>query len=520
MSARTSHTLRAQPASVAAARLALTVCLCLVAIVPGVATAGSVLRDSARYSYEWELFPTVHIDTDWVGLKELSARVIVDLGSNVQFDLPGQAALEWPAGTLRIDGTADAGFFSMNFGAQADARLKIDIDLPPIIDYYWEDSIPTPIGEAFDWRFYDEAEFTPYLLPGNGARPVLLSDGTDDIYNYEGDWDFLTIELDLTDLVIPIPGIGGGLSLAATPQLDMSLRGDRIATSGGDITSEGGATSVDLPASGVAPVPTTWHGNLTASPGIHMTPGVYVSVLGFRWDVPAEMLQFTVPLPGVDKDLALEDDLSFTMPTDPAGPAPTSIQLSASLSPSSGVPPYTGVTVSGSATYNTDRNSDGALDPVPVGSVRIDTGDDVYTAAIAGGVFERMVSAPGSSRNITIAAQDDVYGLSASVSEYLSIRSDGGTGGYDLTTAVVYEWQGDNNEVSWSPKDAFRSTDDRVALIAVFSADGASFGHTYDLMWRFYSPDGTQYGSDIVLDNFVQSDWNWAWAEGHTRSRQ
>ncbi len=60
-------------------------------------------------------------------------------------------------------------------------------------------------------------------------------------------------------------------------------------------------------------------------------------------------------------------------------------------------------------------------------------------------------------------------------------------------------------------KDAFRTTDEYVSLIAVIT--NASLTSNLNFQWKYYYPDGTQYGSTLDWPNAFSRDWEWGWGE-------
>ena len=70
-----------------------------------------------------------------------------------------------------------------------------------------------------DLRLADTLEFDPFVLPGAMPRPVAAWDDTDMVRVFE---------VDLTDAIIPIPGIGGGFTLEAVAELEGTYRTERI----------------------------------------------------------------------------------------------------------------------------------------------------------------------------------------------------------------------------------------------------------------------------------------------------
>lgn len=197
---------------------------------------------------------------------------------------------------------------------------------------------------------------------------------------------------------------------------------------------------------------------------------------------------------------------SFTVKNPVA--VPTALLLDATVIPNSGVDPFSPVTISGSVHYNADQDHDGQNDPVPTGTITINTADNIFTAAISDGTFNEKIQSPSSSRNISISVRENKYGLSTTQSKWIDISAKGSSPYYTLATYVIYDYTYDGRNVSWSNKPAFRTTDNYVNAFAYFTNVSTSRG--LGVMWRFYNPNGTQYGSDLRVDDAVPAG-SWAW---------
>lgn len=202
--------------------------------------------------------------------------------------------------------------------------------------------------------------------------------------------------------------------------------------------------------------------------------------------------------------------LSFETPAEP-----TAILLTGTVAPNTNVPPYSIVHVSGEARYNVDLDGDGSNDPVEVGTVLIDNSENVYTAVIRDGFYERDIPAPGQSATITITATENQYGLpAATITRSISVQGTGGTPDYDLEVYTVYDvdYDGDGNISQWWYKDVFRTTDEYVGILPYFT--DVYINEDIPLESRVYKPNGTQYGSSgfSVLEDphkYNYEWWNW-----------
>lgn len=115
------------------------------------------------------------------------------------------------------------------------------------------------------------------------------------------------------------------------------------------------------------------------------------------------------------------------------GPDPTSLIVSADITPKSNVPPFFVVNVNGIVRYNTDLDGDGQNDPIPAGTVEIDTGYNVYTAAVSNGQFNQNVHVVDYDRYVYISASSETPDGSASLVGYDQVWVDiqGFEGGQD-----------------------------------------------------------------------------------------
>lgn len=172
------------------------------------------------------------------------------------------------------------------------------------------------------------------------------------------------------------------------------------------------------------------------------------------------------------------------------------------------IDPYGATVVSGTAIYE-----DGS--PVAVGTATITVqGGSIYSAPIVNGAFSRTCQGPGNdststiSRSISVSASDGVA-TPGTRSITISVRGQTGTS-YDLTTNVVYDYDGDDYGVTWYSKDAFRTTDEFVEVLALF--ENMTGSGALDLQWECYRPTGEQYGSTLNWDEALWLEWGWGWA--------
>jgi len=190
-------------------------------------------------------------------------------------------------------------------------------------------------------------------------------------------------------------------------------------------------------------------------------------------------------------------------PTD----APMSVLLRDVMVTSEGaVAPGSPVRIAGRVEYSSGHS-------VRSGTVTIDTGDNVYTAAIYEGAFTQTISAPHTTSSIRITAVDGKYELEDSVTRTLGVILPGPGDNYTVdTTAVLYyiEDRGDEAPPAWLSKDTFSDNDEFygafVYLRNVYTG--------LRVQWQYYKPDGSALGSPIYVDVDPPGtgDWEyWDW---------
>src|SRR5690606_24017004 len=168
------------------------------------------------------------------------------------------------------------------------------------IRYREEIDIPMPGGIPRDLRVAAETLFDPFVLPGADPRPITAWDDTDRVR---------VVEIDVTDSLIPIPGVGGGFAFDAVASLEGSYRTDRIAITDAltDITEERASVvvradpgAVELGAAKdytVLP-----HGTITYDGVVTFYPTFFIEVPGRRWDLTIA----EIPLHVVDLSAATD----------------------------------------------------------------------------------------------------------------------------------------------------------------------------------------------------------------------
>ena len=457
---------------------------------------------SEAYAYETDAvqfnatlgFGEYGFDSGYIGLDDPLARMLVHaygtLGLNLA-DVTMNGSVWTDSGLIGIDGTSNGGNFSFSLGLEYGAYAYYGI---PVLGLDYEIDLLALLGvPSMDLLLEDSQTFTPFLLDSS----IQISDSLPP--QKFGDFD-------VTNILFPgVPFVGAGVTLDADMELQENLSGERVYFSnpGSSIYSE----SSTLSFSGSSTI-LSYYEDADAEVIVGLWPGLYVDAFGWRFDFPIAR----IPVIIYSSDLPLpfnNSTVNFSSTT-------TSLDISATLSPSSNVPPYSSVNVTGTVTYNTGEN-------VPVGIVDIDTGENVYTAAINNGTFSRYITAPSSSRNVAITAHDDTYGLQATIYRYISIKDPESGDGYTLhRTTMCRDVQSSSPSDPIDETECFQRSDAKATLWVHLT-------YLYvpvRIKVKWYDPSGNLYWDSPPSD---WSDdpgpgayyewwkfWKYIWIDGHT----
>lgn len=246
-------------------------------------------------------------DTDWFPMDQpLQLRLIVHGGNSVAIEMPGDGTYDWGAGTIHFTGDAGAGRFGVDVGFTLDAKVRFDV-----LGIQWESDIIGP----YDYAVISEDDFTPYLLPGNPDRPVVIDDETDPV---------TLVSVPITpDVVVA----AGNLDIDVYVIVEASLAGQSIEASTIEpapqlvvVTAEGEAV---LLASGPGPDPDplvvggTLVCALTTAPTIVLKPTLVMEILGKKFEIAN--IEIPIALPPFD-DAIRFDTITMNFPRPPATP--------------------------------------------------------------------------------------------------------------------------------------------------------------------------------------------------------
>lgn len=188
----------------------------VVLLAPTFASAETLEVDRFEPVRELELLGLqgIDVDTGWQpSSSNIQVRFLTHADDNILIEMPGDAVFDWDSGEVHFVGDEDAGVFDVDIGVLLDARFRFDL-----LGQQFESSLIGP----YDLGIFQEASYTPYLLPGNDDRPLLVDDETTpiEVFNYS-----------IVDAIIA----SGNFFVDAGFDIDMELTCERI-----DITDTDG----------------------------------------------------------------------------------------------------------------------------------------------------------------------------------------------------------------------------------------------------------------------------------------
>jgi hypothetical protein len=286
------------------AMLAVTAGLAVAAqAVAAQAVAHEATPAAVTFSHAREAFSPWSIDTGWLpGTGPVQVRFVGYVGGGMRCSATGAVHLGWPSPQLWASAQSDAGQLSMDMGVELQTFLRLDLQLPFNQRFTWEG--PIPLFPGFDYRFAGAAPFTPFLLDGQEPRSVTVSDSIQPTELYS---------LSLTDAIIPLPGIEGSIDVTAGGLLDLVMQGRRLSFPQGDLTWEGQALSVQLPAGSRYETSARYDADVTYQGALDLQPAVVLHLGPLEWDLAR--FQIPVPLPPVNETWSFDaQTAAFDLP--------------------------------------------------------------------------------------------------------------------------------------------------------------------------------------------------------------
>jgi len=284
-------------------------------------------------------------DSDWFPMNApLQLRLIVHGGNSVQIDMPGEGRYDWSAETIQFEGDAGAGRLGVDIGFTLDALVRFDV-----LGLQWESDIIGP----YDYAVIAENTFTPYLLPGNPERPLVIDDQTDPVTLVEvpvtPDIIVASGHLDIDIYVIVEAALEGTAIEAVTAAPEIQLV---------TVLAEGEA--VPLAAGpGPAPDPLQVDGtlicNLQTAPTVVFKPTLVMEILGQKFEVAD--IEIPVAIPPFDDQVRFAP-IAMSFPRPPPSPGVDSEGDSHGYSSSDSDTPTSSDTASGTGVGSDGTSGD------------------------------------------------------------------------------------------------------------------------------------------------------------------
>lgn len=252
-------------------------------------------------------------DSDWFPMDApLQLRLIVHAGNSVKVSMPGVAHYDWDPQAIAFEGTPMAGELAFDVGLELDAKVRFDV-----AGIKWESDIIGP----YDYAVISANPFTPYLLPGNPERPVMVMDETDPV-------TFVSVDI-IPDILIA----HGHLDIDVFIIITGSLACTAIEATVDDPAPDFAAVLEELAAAalnagpGPLPSPLVVDGkvicDLATAPTIVLNPVLIMEILGKEYEVAGIEVPVDIP-PFVDQVQVGPETMLFDRPPPPAGTTGTS----------------------------------------------------------------------------------------------------------------------------------------------------------------------------------------------------
>ncbi len=240
----------------------------------------------APISYRWREGLPVEFDFD-TGWQPSSApvqiRVRAVLAGHTQVTPAGELVASWPEPmVLHAIGTPGEGGLEVDYGVQFSARVRLALDVGGRT-VSWEGSIP--YVPMIDFRATGRTAFDPWAWStvsamGRTARAHVA-------------------DVPITDAIVSIPGISGGLSFDASGEVAATYQSTRISfgTAADPLTAMTLRTQAIFNAGPSVEYSPRLEGDVGYSGAIHVFPSLYVSLVGRRWmldiaDIPIRVGPF------------------------------------------------------------------------------------------------------------------------------------------------------------------------------------------------------------------------------------
>lgn len=268
----------------------------------GIAGSEATDRFEPRLQRDLVGFQDFDFDSGWFPMgSPVQLRLYAHAADSIEIEMLGDGVYDWGAETIAFEGDAMAGRFAIDVGLELTASVRFD--LGPGLQ--WESDVLGP----YDYAIISDALYTPYLLPGNPDRPVVIDDQTDGV-------TVASVPI-VPDIIVA----SGNLDIDVAADITASLQGVRI-----EATTEGGGAIVDaegVPSPLTAPPgadPLMVDGVLVAdmqtAPVLIVSPHLVMSILGVDYEIVG--IDLPIALPEVDEQLVFDPEpMLFDAPEPP-----------------------------------------------------------------------------------------------------------------------------------------------------------------------------------------------------------
>jgi len=236
----------------------------LVSFAPAIASAETLEVDRFEPTHERELLGLqgIDLDTGWQPSgSAIQVRFLTHADDDILIEMPGDAVFDWDTGEVHFVGDEQGGVFDVDVGVLLDGRFRFDL-----LGQQYESSLIGP----YELGIFRETMFTPYLLPGNDERPIVVDDVTTpvEVFNYA-----------IVDLVIA----SGNFFVDASFDIQMDLACERIDIDGnsvvqGSIEEEFAVLAIADPEEDVVERLASLHCTLHSDLDLLLYPGVELQI--------------------------------------------------------------------------------------------------------------------------------------------------------------------------------------------------------------------------------------------------
>jgi hypothetical protein len=247
-----------------------------------------------KFEKKYELPIAFDWDTGWIpGGSPLQVRFYVKVPAYTNIKMQGGVQTTWPPSlTTIVPGIRKTGFIDFDYGLEVGAKAKVDIN---ILGQHFGWTGDIPYLPNIDFHVDGYGGFDPWAFDGVTAAGYTPS--------------LQLFEIPITDLIIPIPGISGGIALNVQGELGVTYQTTRLVVSPSEpnITQEGASTVYPWKQGAWAEYYVHPEGIATYLGTLHLIPSFYIKILGATFNIPIYDFPFELELGS--QDFIFDDEL-------------------------------------------------------------------------------------------------------------------------------------------------------------------------------------------------------------------